>query len=79
MKALDIVTAVLLVIGGLNWGLVGFFNFDLISAVFGEATAFSKLFYALFGLSALYETFTFAFGYRAMQDRWCEHPAAVKH
>lgn len=57
LKALDIVIGVLLVIGGLNWGLVGFFGFNLISAIFGTATIYSRIIYALVGLSALYEIF----------------------
>ena len=79
MKVLDIVTAVLLAIGGINWGLVGFFDFNLITAVFGGASALSNTIYALVGLSALYDVFSFAFGYKAMQHRWCETSVAVKH
>lgn len=44
----------LLVIGGLNWGLVGFFNFDLVAAIFGAGSPVSRVVYALVGLSALY-------------------------
>jgi uncharacterized membrane protein YuzA (DUF378 family) len=79
MKALDIVVTVLLLIGGLNWGLMGFFNFNLVGAIFGEATALSRVIYALVGLSALYEFFGFTFGFKAIQHRWCETPASVKH
>jgi uncharacterized membrane protein YuzA (DUF378 family) len=79
MKVLDIITAVLLFIGGINWGLMGFFDFNLISAVFGEATALTKVIYAVVGLSGLYEAFSYTFGFRAAQHRWCETVAAVKH
>ena len=78
MKALDIVTAVLMIIGGLNWGWVGFFGYNLVSAVLGEATAYSRVFYALVGLSALYECWWYAFDYKGLQHRWCE-TATAKH
>jgi uncharacterized protein len=79
MKSLDIIAAALLFIGGLSWGLIGFFGFNFITAIFGEASAYGRVFYALVGLSALYEAGDFAFGYKALQDRWCETPATVKH
>lgn len=78
MKILDIVIASLLVIGGLNWGFVGFFDFNLIASIFGEGSAFSRLIYALVGLSALYEVGSFAFGFKAVQSRWCETPSEAK-
>ena len=55
MKALDNITAVLLIIGGLNWGLVGAANFDLVAALFGEMSPLSRVVYVLVGLSALYQ------------------------
>ncbi len=79
VKIVDVITAVLLVIGGINWGCVGFFNFNFISAIFGEASAWSNTIYALVGLSALYDVLSFVFGYKAMQTRWCETSMAVKH
>ncbi len=78
MKVLDVVCAVLLAIGGINWGLVGFFDFNLISTIFAEIPAVSRVIYALVGLSALYEIGDFAFGYKGMRERWCE-TATVKH
>jgi len=45
---------ILLLIGGLNWGLVGFFKFDLIAAIFGDMTTLSRIVYDLVGLAALY-------------------------
>lgn len=59
MRELDIVAAVLLIIGGLNWGLVALANFDLVAAitgagVFGEVNAIGRIIYALVGLSAIY-------------------------
>jgi uncharacterized membrane protein YuzA (DUF378 family) len=79
MKVLDVIVAVLLLIGGLNWGLVGFFNFNLVATIFGEASAFCRLIYALVGLSAVYEVFDLTFGLKAIQHRWCEFPSTVKH
>lgn len=54
MGALDWITFVLVMIGGLNWGLVGFFQFDLVEAVFGDMTSMSRIIYGLVGLSTVY-------------------------
>nr|WP_246879796.1 DUF378 domain-containing protein [Bacillus suaedae] len=46
---------VLAIIGAINWGLIGFFRFDLVAAIFGgQAAAFSRVIYALVGLAGLY-------------------------
>lgn len=45
---------VILVIGGVNWGLIGFFNFDLVSTLFGAMSTASRIIYGLVGVSALY-------------------------
>lgn len=46
---------ILLIIGGINWGLVGFFNYNLVSAVFGGSLLIiSRIIYAVVGLAALY-------------------------
>ena len=55
MRALNVVTLVLLIVGGLNWGLVGLFGFDLVAAIFGEMSTLSRIVYVLVGLSALYQ------------------------
>ncbi len=54
MKVLNWVAIVLIVVGGLNWGLVGFFNFDLVATIFGAMSLVSRVVYALVGLSALW-------------------------
>lgn len=55
MKAiLDWVALVLLIIGGLNWLLVGLFSIDLVAALFGTMTFFTRLIYILVGLAAIY-------------------------
>jgi uncharacterized protein len=53
MKRFYWITLVLLVVGGLNWLLVGLFNFDLVAAIFGEMTAVSRAVYVLVGISAI--------------------------
>ena len=60
MKALGNIAMTLLIIGGINWGLIGFFGFDLVRALFGNMTVLSRIIYALVGLSALYELFVLA-------------------
>lgn len=54
MKGLYTLCLVLVIVGGLNWGLVGFLNFDLVAALFGDMSFLSKLVYDLVGLSAVY-------------------------
>ena len=66
MKALDAVAAVLLVDGGLNWGLVGPFHFDLVATIFGDMTILSRLIYILVGVAAIYQGLT----WKAIQRRW---------
>jgi hypothetical protein len=54
LNALDLVALILLVVGGLNWGLVGLFSFDLVATLFGVASVVSNIVYILVGLSAVY-------------------------
>ncbi|KMQ50833.1 DUF378 domain-containing protein [Chitinispirillum alkaliphilum] len=54
LSGLDWAALVILIIGGINWGLVGFFTFDLVQAIFGPLTAMSRIIYALVGISAIY-------------------------
>jgi uncharacterized membrane protein YuzA (DUF378 family) len=54
MNALDWIAMTLLVVGGLNWGLVGFFSFDLVATIFGDMSLVSRIVYDLVGLSAIY-------------------------
>lgn len=58
MKAINWLTFILVVVGGLNWGLVGFLEFDLVAAIFGQMSMLSRIVYGLVGLSALYMLFT---------------------
>ena len=54
LTPLDWVGLVLVVVGGLNWGLVGIFGFDLVAAIFGEMSVLSRIVYTLVGISAVY-------------------------
>ena len=54
MRSLDSIVALLLIIGGLNWGLVGVFKFDLVAAIFGDMTIISRIVYTVVGICALY-------------------------
>lgn len=54
LSALDWITLVLVIVGGLNWGLVGIFKFDLVAAIFGQMGIISRIVYTLVGLSAIY-------------------------
>jgi hypothetical protein len=51
---IDWIALILLIVGGLNWGLVGIFDFNLVSYFFGEMSTVSRLVYDLVGLSAIY-------------------------
>jgi uncharacterized membrane protein YuzA (DUF378 family) len=66
MKTIDVIIAVLLVIGGANWGLVGLFNFDLVAAIFGDGALLSRIVYTVVGAAAAYQ----ALGWKAIQGRW---------
>lgn len=54
MKTLDYIALILVIIGAINWGLIGFFSFDLVRAIFGDMTLVSRIVYSLVGVSGLY-------------------------
>lgn len=60
MKFLNILTLLLIIVGGVNWGLVGAFEFDLVAALFGRGSGLTRLVYILVGLSALYQLIPFS-------------------
>ena len=70
MKKLDVLTAALVVVGGLNWGLVAVAEFDLVAALvgleFGETNPLSRAVYGLVGLAAVYQIAQHA----AIRRRW---------
>jgi uncharacterized membrane protein YuzA (DUF378 family) len=55
MKGLDIITLILVIIGAINWGLVGLFGFNLVGAIFGDASVLTRIIYILVGLSGLWQ------------------------
>ena len=66
MKTLDVIAAVLLVIGGLNWGVVGITGSDIVGTLFGVLSPMSRAVYLHVGLAALYQ----ALQWKAIQHRW---------
>lgn len=54
MKIFDMVTMIILIVGGLNWGLLGALNFDLVAMIFGEMSMLSRLVYIVVSLCAIY-------------------------
>jgi uncharacterized membrane protein YuzA (DUF378 family) len=72
VKNLDRLALIIVLIGALNWGLVGLFDFDAVAWAFGEESPVSRVIYILVALAALYEIL----GYRAIHRRWAlRHPA----
>lgn len=75
MKSVDIIAAVLLIVGGLNWGLWGLFGFDLVAALFGGNTAIvARVVYVLVGVGAVYQALTL----RGLKNRWSSAPAGMR-
>ena len=76
VKRIDVLAAVLVVVGAVNWGLVGFAQFDLVAMIFGlrfgEVSTLSRIVYSLVGLAGLYQ----AVGWKAIQRRWHTAPVA---
>ncbi len=66
MKNLDVIAAVLLVIGGLNWGVVALRGGDLVGGLFGDASPISRVVYLLVALAAIYQVLQ----WKAIQRRW---------
>ena len=65
MRALKIISYILVIIGDLNWGLVGLFNIDLVALIFGEMTILARIVYILVGISAIISLIT---SYRDITD-----------
>ncbi len=55
MKPLNLITHFLIIIGGLNWGLIGLFDFNFVAAIFGGGSLPARLVYLLVGVSALWQ------------------------
>lgn len=58
LKFLKNISYILILVGALNWGLVGLFNFDLVAKIFGEMSTLSRMVYILVGLSAVISPIT---------------------
>jgi len=54
LNTLELIALILVIVGGLNWGLVGVFGFDLVAALLGAMSVISRIVYTLVGLSAIY-------------------------
>ncbi len=54
MKVIDKIALALVIIGAINWGLIGIFNFNLVAAIFGDMTVLSRIIYGLVGISGLW-------------------------
>jgi uncharacterized protein len=79
MKKLDVLAAILVIVGALNWGLVAIANFDLVAAVlgldFGQTNAVTRIVYGLVGLSAVYLVTQL----RALPRRWAVPSPVTAH
>ena len=69
MKTFDVLVYGILIIGALNWGLVGLFDFNLVDTIFGEMSVLSRLIYIVVGLAALYDLVMI----KAIWKRWNVH------
>lgn len=65
MRKVDVIAAILLVIGGLNWGFVGLADVDVLGSLFGKMGGFTRFIYCLVGIAALYNIFQ----WKAIQKR----------
>lgn len=54
MKIIDKTALALIIIGAINWGLIGIFGFNLVAAIFGDMTILARIIYALVGVSGLW-------------------------
>ena len=69
MKILDYAALALVIIGAINWGLIGFFSFDLVRVLFGDMSLLSRIIYALVGVSGLYALSYFGRLKNEMQEK----------
>ncbi len=54
MKVIDTIALILIIIGAINWGLIGFFDFNLVDSIFGSMSIVSRIIYSLVGISGLW-------------------------
>ena len=67
MKALNLITLILVIVGGVNWGLVGLFDFDLVATLLGAGSLLARIVYVLVGLSALWQLIPLAGAFGATE------------
>lgn len=67
-KFLKILSYILVLIGALNWGLIGLYRFDLVAALFGEMTRLTRVIYILVGFSAIVSAITTYLCYKAKKE-----------
>lgn len=60
MKVIDTIVLILIIIGAVNWGLLGFFEFDLVASIFGDMSTFARIVYGIVGIAGLYSISFFA-------------------
>ena len=60
MKVIDTIVLILILIGAVNWGLLGFFEFDLVASIFGDMSTFARIVYGIIGIAGLYSISFFA-------------------
>ena len=65
MRVINVIALILILVGGLNWGLVGFFDYNLVDALLGADSMGARVVYAVVGVAALYKVIV-AIGVRAM-------------
>lgn len=66
MRHIDTTALLLIIVGAINWGLVGLFGFNLVAEIFGEMTGATRVIYTLVGAAGLYE----AFAVWTLPERW---------
>jgi uncharacterized protein len=79
LNPVDWVALVLLLIGGLNWGLMGLFSFDLVARLFGDLTIITRIVYLLVGISALWSIFALTTHLHQRPHEIRQTPGAVTH
>ncbi|RXA19033.1 DUF378 domain-containing protein [Methanosarcina sp. MSH10X1] len=70
----DLIALILVIVGGLNWGLIGLFDFNLVAAIFGEGSTLSRIIYILVGLAALYTIY-----FTVRSDTYQTHGTTTRH
>lgn len=73
MKILKYTAYVLVLLGALNWGLVGLFGYNLVASIFGDMTIMARIIYSLVGIGAVVTAFSMHHCERIVEDKACEY------